>query len=66
MRDPNRIQPIMNEVTKYWSRFPDQRFGQMISNLFSDLCTLDKNISDIFFPEDDRWLALLKEINKEK
>lgn len=65
MRNPKRIYPIMDEVTKYWSKRPDQRFGQMISNLLGDLCTLDKSINDIWFPEDNKWLELLKKINEE-
>lgn len=66
MRDINRIQPIMNEVTKFWMNHPDYRFGQMISNLFGELCSVDKDINDIWFPEDNRWLSLLKRVNEDK
>ena len=35
MRDINRIEPFMNEVAGIWKeKFPDWRFGQLMSNFF--------------------------------
>jgi uncharacterized protein YihD (DUF1040 family) len=45
MRDPDRIDRILNKLYIAWSRNPDLRLGQLISNL--------NNTRDIFFIEDD-------------
>lgn len=35
MRNLNRIEPFMNEITKMWKEnCPDWRFGQLIENVF--------------------------------
>ena len=50
MRDRERIERICNKLKEAWSKVPDQRFGQFISNyIFSDY-----RERDMFFPEDDR------------
>lgn len=39
MRDPNRIDPFLNELGKLWKEnCPDWRFLQLIENVFGD-CT---------------------------
>ena len=55
MRDPNRIDIIIEELRKCWKRNPDLRLGQLIYNLNKS------GNSDIFFPEDDKWLEWIKE-----
>lgn len=55
MRDPQRIEEIMNEITEIWKANPDWRFGQLISNIMGEVMHNEK-ISDMFFPEDRVWL----------
>lgn len=35
MRDPERIEPFMAQLTELWREVPDWRFGQLIMNLLS-------------------------------
>lgn len=53
MRDPKRIQPIVMRIAAAWSKMPDQRFGQLISNFF---CWLDGQQKDYFYMEDDELI----------
>lgn len=47
MRDPDRLQPLYNELCRIHKEYcPDWRFGQFIMNLLSQL-------GDIFYIEDD-------------
>ncbi len=32
LRDPKRIDRILEKIGKLWKRFPDQRLGQLIEN----------------------------------
>ena len=34
MRDEKRIKRILKLIEKIWSKYPDQRFGQMLINNF--------------------------------
>ena len=47
MRDVNRIYDILMKFQDLWKQYPDQRFGQIISNYLVN----DKE--DIFYIEDD-------------
>lgn len=47
MRDVNRIYDILIKFQDLWEQYPDQRFGQIISNYLVN----DKE--DIFYIEDD-------------
>jgi uncharacterized protein YihD (DUF1040 family) len=59
MRDPKRIDKIIDSLEELWLKNPDLRFGQLIYNL-----SKQGNIDDIFNPEDDVWLyAINKELN---
>jgi hypothetical protein len=53
MREPGRIERILNLVRKIWYIYPDQRFGQLITNCIS---------SEMWFIEDDEIEKRLKEI----
>ena len=59
MRDPNRIEPTLEEVKKYWEKHPDLRLGQIICNFGRAL-----GMFDPFYMEDDILLEMLKEENK--
>lgn len=60
MRDPNRLYSFYSKLTELHLLFPDWRFGQLIVN-FQRWCSTVKNISDIFFLEEDNLLSLLEE-----
>ncbi len=61
MRDPKRIKKILAEIEKYWTKYPDLRLGQMMSNFWSEF---ENTESDIFFLEDDKLLKVLKKLNR--
>ena len=54
MRDPNRIDSFCGELAQIWHRFPDWRFGQLMSNLLGEF--VSETHKDIFFPEEDELL----------
>lgn len=56
MRNPNRINEIIDELKVYWNNHPNWRLGQLISNLSYEL-TGD---NDPFFITDEELLELLK------
>lgn len=33
MRDPERIDRVIEKVRAYWKKYPDQRLGQLIMNV---------------------------------
>ena len=55
MRDPNRIDQVIEAVKAEWKQVPDWRLGQLIVNI-----SRAAGCSDPFFLEDDRMLAILK------
>ena len=60
MRDINRIEPFMNELTEIWYTVPDWRFGQLIEN-FKKFA----KVEDLFYIEDDKMLEVLKKFKEE-
>lgn len=36
MRDPKRIDTILNRIKRIWNKYPDLRLGQLIVNVISD------------------------------
>ena len=52
MRDPNRIDPFLEELGKLWKEYPDFRFGQLLKNVFGD--------RDPFYLEEYEFLARVK------
>lgn len=63
MRDPNRIPEICAALEAAWMKHPDQRFGQFMSNFLGE-CVGKGKCSDIFFPEDGKWLQWLKDFEE--
>ena len=61
MRDPNRIDPIMKELTKLWQLHPDWRFCQLLCNV-AVLTGYKKG--DLFYFEDDNLLPGLKMLER--
>lgn len=58
MRGPNRIKPFLAVLEECWSRVPDWRFGQLISNFQLQAGR------DLFYIEDDVMEEMLKEYCK--
>jgi uncharacterized protein YihD (DUF1040 family) len=55
MRDPNRIPKILEDLKNIWSKNPDLRLCQLLSNL-----VYDANI--LYHVEDDELIKGLKEM----
>lgn len=55
MRDINRIDKILAEISDEWKRVPDWRLGQLFNNLQR------YKQSDLFYVEDDKFVLILKE-----
>lgn len=36
MRDPNRIDKVLNEIKEIWKKYPDLRLGQLLCNVLQD------------------------------
>lgn len=63
MRNPQRPDAFYESVKKiHKESFPDWRFGQLVFNFWCWLSN-EKHI-DIFFPEEDETIKLLKEYVK--
>lgn len=65
MRDPARIDSIIDALREAWHQSPDQRFGQFIDNLHRtgefNFPTGDNEYRSAFrLLEDDRWLRALE------
>jgi hypothetical protein len=58
MRDPARIPRICKKLEKVWKKHPDQRLGQLVSNL------MGPGRRDVFFTEDTDWETLINEALK--
>lgn len=59
MRDPARIDNILELIEKIWKKYPDLRLGQLICNCFHP-------DADIYFIDDDELVEKLKFIYKIK
>lgn len=53
MRDPARIDPLLEKLGEAWKKYPDMRFGQFTDNFFS-VCE-----QNTFNMEDDVWEVAL-------
>ena len=59
MRDPNRLEPIYNEIQDIHKTYlSDWRIGQLMSNFFDYIRLSNK--TDVFFMEDSKFLAEFK------
>lgn len=48
MRDPKRIKRILKLIEKHWTKYPDQRFFQLLTNI-----GLYHHKQDAWYVEDD-------------
>ena len=53
MRDPNRIDKILDDIKKIWKENPDLRLGQLLCNVVPE--------SIIYYVEDD---TMIQAVNK--
>lgn len=61
MRDPNRIKLFLKELEKYWTKYPDTRFGQLIYNFNKRI----REDGDTFNIENNEYLECIKKAYKE-
>ena len=54
MRNPNRIQPILDRLRKLWEAHPELRLGQLIGNVFDY-----SSKPDIYYFEDEEFIDKL-------
>ncbi len=57
MRNPDRIEPILNELQTLWLKYPDLRLGQLV-------CLGERN-HDLVYIEDLKLIENIKEILEE-
>lgn len=55
MRDINRIEPFLKDLSEYWKKVPDWRFGQLLINV------LGTSKIDPFFLEEKEFLKLFED-----
>lgn len=55
MRDKNRIKPFLKELESLWLKYPDYRFGQLLTMIFDK-----SDYKDPFFPEETEWLEWIR------
>ena len=59
MRDPNRIDGVLNELSEIWKAHPDLRLGQLILNLRAPG---PNGITWLYNMEDDSLVEGLRDI----
>lgn len=53
MRDPKRIDVILQEISNIWHKYPDMRLGQLIGNVLEGV--------GLYYVEDDGLVNALKD-----
>lgn len=59
MRDVNRIKPFCDELAELWSKHPDLRFGQIMSNIARYMQMEHRR--DMFFMEEEELIKVLRD-----
>lgn len=54
MRDPKRIDVILQEISNIWHKYPDMRLGQLIGNVLEGTA--------LYYVEDDGLVKALKDM----
>lgn len=62
MRDPKRIYEFCNKLAAHWSKVPDWRFGQLLSNVLGKEMPEGR---DIFFPEEAEMMGYFDKFFKD-
>lgn len=63
MRNPARIKPFLEKLEKLWEKCPDQRLGQLITNIIT--YNYDYDIKNLFYLEDDKFEEKMNEFVKQ-
>lgn len=58
-RDPDRVEPILDELRRAWELSHDQRLGQLLKNVLRG-AGIDVPPTPVFDVEDDTWFAALR------
>lgn len=58
MRDKNRIQPFCEEFAELWAKYPDLRFGQIMSNI-ARYCQMEHR-KDMFYMEEEELMEIIR------
>lgn len=56
MRDPERIEPMLDTLRQIWQHYPDWRLGQLLVNAINP----NTPCPEIFYAEDEALLAKLQ------
>ena len=56
MRDPKRIDVILQEISDIWHKYPDMRLGQLIGNVLEG--------PSLYYVEDDGLVKALKDMQE--
>jgi uncharacterized protein YihD (DUF1040 family) len=62
MRDPKRIDEILNELREVWMANPDLRFGQLVVNVVKP----KEPTPEVFYIEDDEFRGRLRFLSTEE
>lgn len=54
MRDPNRMEPVLEKILEIWRRYPDLRFMQLIDWIQS------RASDDMYYTEDNELIKILE------
>lgn len=57
MRDPNRIKPFLNKFAELWEKYPDLRFGQLISLITSEI-----KMPNLLLAEEEQWQEAIERV----
>jgi uncharacterized protein YihD (DUF1040 family) len=57
MRDPKRIDEVINRVKRAWKTYPDLRLGQLLLNVADD--------KNLYYLEDDELVFLMEDYLKQ-
>ena len=57
-RDANRIKPFCDEFAELWSKYPDLRFGQIMSNI-AKYVQIECG-KDLFYMEEEELMEVLR------
>lgn len=58
MRNISRIDDFCARLAIAWKHVPDQRFGQLMVNIFGDLMATGR---DPFFPEEEEMIKFIED-----
>ena len=58
IRDANRIKIFCDELAELWAKYPDLRFGQIMSNI--DRYIHNEYDKDMFYMEDDALMEVIR------